>query len=242
MLNIKILSVVFVLILFFKSNHSFAFGVKLTTVEFNLLHRTCQLFYASTNAGRRHGFATNFSEDELRKANIQAEKTGGAWHYCAGVALLNRAQQTSHPIKKLGALRQSLEEIDFTARNIKPDNSMYGEVHLNRARALFQLDQTEKSREVLNKLIQTHPRYVPGYIELARQHDKQGKTNQAIDILNKVDPELQRSSADFNYFIGMYYFKTKNYEKAKYHAKAAYAMGYPLPGLRRMLREKGHAI
>lgn len=239
---IKILISAIMLCCFFYSNKTLAFGVELTNVEFKMLHRTCQLFYASTGAGRRFGFSANFSEPELRQANIQAEKTGGAWHYCAGIALLNRAQHTSQPQKKLGVLKHALEEIDFTARNIQPDNSMYGEVHLNRARALFQLDQTEKSREVLNKLIQTHPRYVPGYIELARQHDKQGKTSQAIEILNKVDPELQRSSADFNYFIGMYYFKTKNYEKAKYHAKAAYAMGYPLPGLRRMLREKGHAI
>ena len=219
-----------------------AFGVTLTNVEFSLLHRSCQLFYASTTTGRRNGFAANFSEDELKKANVIAENTGGAWHYCAGLAILNRAQQTTQPEKRLGFLKEALQEIEFTFRLIKPDNSMYGEVHLNRARALFQLEQIDKSHEVLTKLIQTHPNYVPGYIELARQLDKQGKTNEAINILNNVAPELQKSSADFNYFIGMYYFKTKNYEKSKYHAQLAYAMGYPLPGLRRMLSQKGYSI
>lgn len=226
----------------FYSNKVLAFGIQISPIEFKLLHRTCQLFYASTSTGRRYGFAEFFLENELKKANIQAENTGGAWHYCAGVALLSRVKHTTQPDKKISLLRKALGEIEFTARKVPKENSMYGEIQLNLARALYQLNQLEKSNEVLNKLIETHPHYVPGYIELAQQYDKQGKTTQAIAILNKVEPKLQAISADFNYFIGIYYYKIENYEQAKHHAKVAYSLGYPLPGLRRLLLQKGYSI
>lgn len=221
---------------------SSAFDVVISEVEFSQLHRPCQLFFASTGTGRKQGFSGRFSADELRQANIAAEKSGGAWHYCAGLIYLKRAQQAGTEIKQLGNYRTALTEISFTARNIEPDSPYYGEVRLNLARALFYLGEFDKSNTTLRNLLVVSPGYLPGYIELARQHDKKGKTKEAIAILNSADEKHKQTSADLNYFIGIYYFKTKDYEKAKQHAKVAYARGYPLPGLRRMLKEKGHQI
>lgn len=219
-----------------------AFDVVLTEVEFGQLHRACQMFYASTSTGRGLGFSGRFGAEELKQANIEAEKAGGAWHYCAGLVYLRRAQQTGDEKKRISNYKKALGEISFTARNIPQENPFYSEVQLNQARAFFFLNDFKKSSTILSKLLVVTPGYLPAYIELARQHDKKGKTQEAIAILNSADEKHKQTSADLNYFIGIYYFKTKDYEKAKQHAKVAYARGYPLPGLRRMLKEKGHQI
>lgn len=219
-----------------------AFDVVLTEVEFNQLHRSCQLFYASTGTGRKLGFGDRFAADELKKAFMEAERVGGAWHYCAGLVILKRAQQTSDDKKQIANYKRALDEISFTARKVQPENPFYGEVRLNLSRTLFYLNDFDKSSTILRNLLVVNPGYLPAYIELARQHDKKGKTQEAIAILNSADDKHKQNSADLNYFIGIYYFKTKDYEKAKQHAKVAYARGYPLPGLRRMLKEKGHQI
>ncbi|HCU65318.1 MAG TPA: hypothetical protein DF774_06125 [Rheinheimera sp.] len=227
---------------FIASFSSKAFDVVLTEVEFGQLHRACQMFYASTGTGRKLGFSGRFGAEELKQANIEAEKVGGAWHYCAGLVFLKRAQQTGDDKKQIANYQKALQEISFTARKVQPENPFYGEVQLNLARTLFFLNDFDKSSTILRNLMVVNPGYLPAYIELARQHDKKGKTQEAIAILNSADDKYKQTSADLNYFIGIYYFKTKDYEKAKQHAKVAYARGYPLPGLRRMLKEKGHQI
>lgn len=222
--------------------HCAAFGVVIEEKEFVQLQRHCQMFYASTSIGRRLGYSTKFLDGELKEANKAAEIAGGAWHYCAGLVHLKRAQQTGDKKIQLENYKRAVDEIGFTARNIPTDNQYFGEVQLNMARALFFIKSPDKSTAMLKALITTKPNYLPGYIELAQQSDRQGKTQDAIVILNSAPSKFKLNSADLNYFLGIYYFKLKDFDNAKQHAKVAYANGYPLPGLKNMLKKQGHHI
>lgn len=50
---------------------------------------------------------------------------------------------------------------------------------------------------------------------------------------------LAPENANINYNIGLVYLKNKNYEQAIEHAKKAYNLGFPLPGLRNKLMKTG---
>jgi tetratricopeptide (TPR) repeat protein len=50
-----------------------------------------------------------------------------------------------------------------------------------------------------------------------------------------LDPE----NAAINYNLGLAYFKKKEYDNANKYAKKAYALGFPLPGLKNRLIEAG---
>jgi tetratricopeptide (TPR) repeat protein len=52
--------------------------------------------------------------------------------------------------------------------------------------------------------------------------------------------KLQPDSMDVNYNAGLFYFAAGKFDRALEHAQFAYARGYPLPGLRRKLEEKGY--
>jgi len=65
-----------------------------------------------------------------------------------------------------------------------------------------------------------------------------GRTDRAIDYYRQaltIDPK----SAELNYNLGLAYVEKKDYEQAVRYARQAYALGFPLPGLRNRLRSLG---
>jgi hypothetical protein len=67
---------------------------------------------------------------------------------------------------------------------------------------------------------------------------KAGKKDEAMEELSKGE-ELAPDSANLHYNLGLLYFDMKEYDKSLSHAKAAYARGFPLPGLKRKLAKAG---
>jgi len=55
----------------------------------------------------------------------------------------------------------------------------------------------------------------------------------------RISEKIQPNVADLQYNLGLLYFDLKNYKLAKEHAKKAYQLGYPLPGLRKKLASIG---
>lgn len=67
---------------------------------------------------------------------------------------------------------------------------------------------------------------------------KAGTPAEAIAQLSKA-VEMNDASANAHYNLGLAYMEIKNYDKALVHAQKAYALGFPLPGLRNMLQKVG---
>jgi tetratricopeptide (TPR) repeat protein len=65
-----------------------------------------------------------------------------------------------------------------------------------------------------------------------------GKTQDAVTQLEHA-AELSGENANVHYNLGLAYFALKNYEKALDQAHRAYALGFPLPGLRAKLEKAG---
>lgn len=63
---------------------------------------------------------------------------------------------------------------------------------------------------------------------------RNGERQAAIAQLQKAD-ELLPNDANVHYNLGLAYFDLRDYDQALTHAKKAYALGFPLPGLRQML-------
>ncbi|MCP5243631.1 MAG: tetratricopeptide repeat protein [Burkholderiales bacterium] len=67
---------------------------------------------------------------------------------------------------------------------------------------------------------------------------KENKLDMALEQL-QIAADLEPDNPTTNYNLGLLYLKKKNYEKALYHAKKAYAQNFPLPGLRNRLVAAG---
>ncbi|WP_347888095.1 tetratricopeptide repeat protein [Nitrosomonas europaea] len=65
-----------------------------------------------------------------------------------------------------------------------------------------------------------------------------GRNKEALEQL-EVAANLEPDNVTVLYNLGLLYFKQKNYEKASHYAEKAYALDYPLPGLRNKLIQAG---
>lgn len=65
-----------------------------------------------------------------------------------------------------------------------------------------------------------------------------GDARKAVELLEKAQT-LIGDSANVQYNLGLAYFQQKDFDKALLHAHRAYALGFPLPGLRNMLQKAG---
>lgn len=55
----------------------------------------------------------------------------------------------------------------------------------------------------------------------------------------KIAESMRENSPDIQYNLGLAYFDRKEYDLSAVHAQRAYALGYPLPGLRNKLQAVG---
>lgn len=65
-----------------------------------------------------------------------------------------------------------------------------------------------------------------------------GKLDEALAEFKRA-AEMEPKNPTINYNAGLAYLKTKDYDKALMHAQRAYALGFPLPGLKNRLMEAG---
>jgi tetratricopeptide (TPR) repeat protein len=219
---------------------SSAFDVVITEREFRMLHENCKRFYSVSQVGRSLDFTTKFTPDEFRVASTDAEAAGGAWHYCAGLVYISRATTQSSDVKKQEIYRRALAEISFSAGKVHQDHRLYGEIHLNKARVLYLLNEKSTSMQMLQKLLVKLPSYTPIKIEISNQYAKSKRLQEAVDILLSVDARSIEKSADVNYALGLYLFKLGKIDESYVYAKQAYKLKYPLPWLRNQLIKKGY--
>lgn len=78
---------------------------------------------------------------------------------------------------------------------------------------------------------QTHALYGV-YLYRIRQYER---AVEQLEIAVSLDPQQSQN----HYFLGLAYFAKGDYEESARHARKAYSLGYPLPGLRNKLRRKG---
>lgn len=67
---------------------------------------------------------------------------------------------------------------------------------------------------------------------------KLGNVDKSLELMKKA-VELAPNDATANYNLGLMYLRKKDYGQAKTYATKAYALGFPLPGLRNKLMEAG---
>lgn len=65
--------------------------------------------------------------------------------------------------------------------------------------------------------------------------DQDAMALEQLDAASRLAPE----QATIQYNLGLMYVKKKEYEKASAHAQKAYALGFPLPGLKNKLKAAG---
>jgi tetratricopeptide (TPR) repeat protein len=90
--------------------------------------------------------------------------------------------------------------------------------------------------------IAAHPGVSEGYAGAALVYRDRGDVANARRMLETGNEAAGGASAELHYFLGLTLIDAKNYEKAQEHARRAYELGYPLPGLANKLAAVGYPL
>jgi tetratricopeptide (TPR) repeat protein len=93
--------------------------------------------------------------------------------------------------------------------------------------------------DAFQKAIAINPKAAGTYTTQGIYLYRKGRYNDAIKSLKQA-LELDPSSVNAQYTIGLAYLATRQYELANEHAQRAYALGAPFPALRTKLEQAGH--
>lgn len=88
------------------------------------------------------------------------------------------------------------------------------------------------------KAIAVNPEAAGTYVIQGIHLSRSGKHSAGIESYKRAIA-LQPDSSVAHYNLGLAYVETKDYARANEHAQKAYALGFPLPGLREKLKRAG---
>lgn len=115
-------------------------------------------------------------------------------HYCWALNTENKIAITNPPDSKFQLGTVVMSDIDYVLRQNKDPKFVFlPEIYTTKARILFKLDKAEDAVPWLIKAIETNPNYTPAYARLSDYYAEQGKTAEAIKILNQGIARTKRS-------------------------------------------------
>lgn len=212
-----------------------------TSLEFAAWPKYCQARYVETMIGRSSEFTVAVPPAARRaaEASIGSDTYAPVHHHCAGLAYLARAKIERDPRARKHMLIRARDESNYTLRSVKPSSPLFTSIHANLARVEQALGNIEGAEEYYNRAMQALPLDPLPYIGLAILQRDTKRLSLARETLEKGLAATEGKSLEIHYNLGLICFELKDNDCAQQHAQVAYDGGYPLPGLKRKLAERG---
>jgi len=207
-----------------------------TEFEFRGWPEYCQGAYLSTESGRTGMFAARLPQPLVKKWRKFAAQHGGTWHYCIGIVWLNRARTESDPKKSILKYKMAVSEISYSYRQTSTEKPFRAQMGTHLALAYRGLGEYDQASMLLEEIINRYPSHPGTYTAWSLVYRDIGENDLARDILLRGDKATEEKSAEIHYFLGIVYVDLKDLTAATRHADKAYALGYPLPGLKKKLK------
>ena len=205
-------------------------------VEWSQFPPYCKARYSIT----LYALGTPF-EGRVSQAEIQSwkQQMGQAWealhHYCYGLVQMSRAPLIKDQNRREYLYDRASDEFGYAFRNTDHDNPFNAKVAVQLSMAFRAKNKTDQALRYANEAQKIDPKLDTGYSASALILRQAGKLNEAVEVLKRGLAAVDGESAELNYFLGLTYFDLKNLDLAREYADKAYALGYPLPGLRNRL-------
>jgi tetratricopeptide (TPR) repeat protein len=229
-------------VLFAASAHGYSYGPQ-NRAEWDGWPEYCKARYVVSNIGDDTEFAQMVDADTVL---LWQKRIGYCWnylhHHCAALLQLNRAKSTRSAIARREALDSAIGEDRLAARHCPATDPFSANIATHTAMSLAEAGNVAKATQSVDWAIKNHPSYVQSYLVKASILRKAGKAADARKVLESGNEATGGSSAEIQNALGFAYLNAKDYEKARQHARRAYELGFPLPGLRDQLAAAGYPL
>jgi len=221
-----------------------AYSFDMSEVEFSNWPMYCQARYASLDVGLTHSFSINYSRSLIEQAREQlgAATFERVQHWCAGATWLTRARLQTDPKMREFQLNEAKVESLFTLRGLPPNSSIIPSIYVTLGLICQEQQDNNCASENFEKAIETRPTEAAPYSALALLHRKRKQLDVARDVLIRGDVAVGGQSAEIHYNLGLILLEMGDADGAVVYARKAYLEGYPLPGLKKKLKQLGRSL
>ena len=203
----------------------------------------CKARYTTSLIGGRSDYAGQVSPDVV--AMWQA-RMGLCWrylhHHCAAILQLNRAKSAGRESARQFAIESAIREDRLAARYCPESHPFSASIAAHMAMSYAEAGAVAKANQSLDWARGAHPTLPVSYVVKSSLLRKAGRPDDARAVLLAGNEATGGESAEIQNALGFSYLYTKDYEMAREHARKAYALGFPLPGLRDQLAAAGYPL
>ncbi len=200
----------------------------------------CRVQYSYINRGANE-YGDYYPDSAINKwRSIIGEKTFTALHhYCKARIILEQMKLESNPKIKSYLVGVALDDGQFSYVRSDPQSIVYPSVASVMARAKFANGDVDEAIAILKGAIEAQPQRFDAYSTLAYIYREQKNLELALKTVNQANDATKGESAEIQYNLGLLNLEAGNVDAAVLNARASYAAGYPLAGLRTKLERLG---
>lgn len=215
-----------------------------TEAEWAAWPEYCRARYVVSGAGVDSAFVTRIDPALVRswEARMGAEVWYSLHHFCAGLAFADRAKVESDKKERQRTWQRAVDEYNFTFNRLPQNHPMRAEVGTRLGLAYAELGAMDEANRHFDIALAECAECEIGYQGKAMFLRSRKELAAARDLLLKGDAATGGQSAQLNYMLGLVLVDLQEFEAAREHARKAYELGYPLPGLRDRLARAGHPL
>lgn len=203
----------------------------------------CRARYVVSGAGRDSVFALRVNQAEVSRWE---SSVGDGWpalhHFCAGLAKVDRAARVESKDGRISRYADAINEYMYFIARTPPTHPLYAEAAVRICLAKDSSDATAEGLDFCDRAITAQPTNPIGYTAKATVHRRHKSYVEALAVLDVGDQKTGSQSAEIRYFLGLTCLDLRDYRMALEYARSAYALGYPLPGLRNRLKAAGYEL
>lgn len=209
-----------------------------TEVEWMRWPYYCQAMYAHLDVAYRNGYWKRIPKAEADKWFKIGDNAGGAWHYCAGLTHIDRAEADLNPVSRERTFHEGIGAVMFSYDRTEPTSPWYATYTVTIARGYRGLKDYANAIRFLNEGMKSHPEHIASYSMLALVYMDQGLFNEAKSVLLKGDEVAQGKSSELAYYLGFVSLELGDIDNARVYLNIAESLGYPLlEGLKKKIED-----
>lgn len=212
--------------------------------EWNTWPEFCRARYVVSGAGVDSSFSGRIDPQVVQswEGRLGPDVWYALHHYCAGLVLANRGKALRDKQDRKLTLQHAIEEFNFTQARVPESHPMYAEMAARKGLLLGELGEPEQAMRNFDIAIASCADCAIGYEAKASYFRTNGKLEEARNTLEQGDKVMDGQNSEIHYQLGLVLVEMKDFPAAQTHARRAYELGYPLPGLRDRLAKVGHPV
>lgn len=220
---------------------AYAFNFTPSEAEWTAWPEYCKARYVTTMFGGKSTFANRYprSQAPVWSARLGDITFTDIHHYCAALASVSRARAEPNPHRKEGYWRYAMANALYTFNQSPTSSPIYPQMAGTVAQIQTALGQPDEAIATVKGAIAAQPKSSAPYVILALLYRDQGKKKDAVDLLMQANTVTEGQSAEVLYNLGLLELELGDVQSAAAHGREAYALGYPLPGLKKKLETAG---